>query len=222
MSCITDALAKLDPTKHSADILSKLSEIVNLPDFPMSKIMGEIDKIQSSEVLKSVTGVFGASQDFGKEDQTIANTNLTSGDVAAKRSTPIPLKGGSSSQGTADHGAVTSSTNQDYPESSGSIDSIGNWTKVNKITKQTDWVHNSGSMMSFFANGDVVVHIRGNKKEIIEGDYVLEVGGNLELAVGKSWNTEVLQDIYMNATTAASFISPGPILIKSSILLENP
>jgi len=61
---------------------------------------------------------------------------------------------------------------QDYPESYGWIDKIGNWFKANKHPdkKTVEFVHNSGSKFKIDKDGNVFAHITGNLKLIVDGD----------------------------------------------------
>lgn len=72
-------------------------------------------------------------------------------------------------------------SSEDYPESYGWIDKIGNWFKTNKTKKTIEFVHSSGSKFKIDQEGNAMIHITGNLKMFVEGDYHTEVtnGGHI-------------------------------------------
>jgi len=135
---------------------------------------------------KTASKLLALTQNFKKENNKIASLDKVTGAVAPKRVSPLPLN----SAGTnteAHHPDLNSSADEDYPNTIMEIDEVGNWKKINKKTGQTDFVHNSGSKISFYKNGDVVFHVLGNMKFFVEGDLLQEVGNRMELTTGENF-----------------------------------
>lgn len=84
---------------------------------------------------------------------------------------------------------------EDYPHSYGSIDEVGNWWKVNKKKGIIEFVHKSGTFIQIDDAGNLTQHITGNKKEVIRGDYSLEVYGNRDTLIHKKDYTHVDEDV---------------------------
>ena len=150
-----------------------------------SKVKGKFKKAVDSAGKKTASKVVAVTQNFSKENSKVASLDKVTGPIAPKRVSPVPLN--SSGTNTEAHSPdLNSSANEDYPNTIMEIDEVGNWKKINKKTGQTDFVHNSGSKISFYKNGDVVFHVLGNMKFFVEGDLLQEVGNRMELTTGEN------------------------------------
>ena len=77
-----------------------------------------------------------------------------------------------------------------YPETYGFVDSVGNSVKVNKSTKDVTISHSSGNKIEIDQAGketkvvksDLTVSVDGNSEETVKGNKEFKVDGNLELA----------------------------------------
>ena len=88
------------------------------------------------------------------------------------------------------------------------IDEVGNWKKINKKTGQTDYVHNSGSKISFYKNGDVVFHVLGNMKFFVEGDLLQEVGNRMELTTGENFEKTIKGEMIETVDISRTITTP--------------
>jgi len=75
---------------------------------------------------------------------------------------------------------------EDYPNTYGFVDTVKNWFKINKERGHAEFVHQSGSYFKIDKDGNVSFYITGSMKQIIEGDYSLEVRKNMDTLVKKN------------------------------------
>jgi hypothetical protein len=132
----------------------------------ISKIKKRNLGIAGENAGASIAAIFG---DLSLENLGIGSMDIVNGDFAPKRAQAVAVASNGTSTNKV-HKPITSSGMEDYPDSIVDIDSAGNWKKVNKKTGQVDFVHNSGSKISFYKNGDVVIHTAGNLKQIVENN----------------------------------------------------
>jgi len=154
-----------------------------------ANILADVSKMGASSIVAVTT-------DLGAENSSIGLMDKVGGDEPLKRKQAVIV----TTVGTSVEAVqpeLNSSGNEDYPNTKTSIDEIGNWTKVNKKTGQTDWVHNSGSKVSFYKNGDITLHSAGNLKQVVEYDYILEVGRNFEISSGKEFHLSSKEDMFI-------------------------
>jgi hypothetical protein len=184
----------------------------------ISKIKKRNLGIAGENAGASIAAIFG---DLSLENLGIGSMDIVNGDFAPKRAQAVAVASNGTSTNKV-HKPITSSGMEDYPDSIVDIDSAGNWKKVNKKTGQVDFVHNSGSKISFYKNGDVVIHTAGNLKQIVENDYILEVGRNFEVTSGKETHITSKQDMYVTSemnlfeTIAISRIINVPTKIENN------
>lgn len=84
-----------------------------------------------------------------------------------------------------------SSLADNYPNTSGIINEVGDFMKVNKATGDIQIVHHSGTCIKIDNTGNVTIHAIGSLKQVVDGDMVLQVTGGLDISSGKG--------IYMHA-----------------------
>jgi len=187
----------------------------------------DIDALKKKSI-NNVSKSGGASilsmmADLASENLSIGAMDKVKGDMAPERAQPIAVASGGTSFSEVDE-SITSSGMEDYPNSIVDIDSAGNWKKVNKTTGQVDWVHNSGSKISFYKNGDVVMHVAANFKQVIENDYIVEVGRNFEVTSGKETHITSKESMYVTSesnlfeTTAIAKVQTVPAKVQLSAM----
>lgn len=77
--------------------------------------------------------------------------------------------------------AGSNATSEDYPNTYGAIDEAKNWYKINKTSKYTEFVHNSGCSLKIDKSGNASIHITGNLKFIVDKDFLMNSIGNLDI-----------------------------------------
>lgn len=89
----------------------------------------------------------------------------------------------------------TFSITKDNSESYNFVDNVKNWFKINKKTKQVEALLANGSLIKLDGEGNCTIYTKGSVKQIIDGSYVLEVGGQYEVYVGGKLITKVASDV---------------------------
>ena len=72
---------------------------------------------------------------------------------------------------------------EDYPNSYGFIDKIGNWFKVNMVKMHIEFVHNKGSNFKIDKDSNSVLHLKGSHKQMIAKDYSQQIAMNRDILV---------------------------------------
>jgi len=190
------------------ELLEKLKEELSESDAQsvvdaLDKHSNDIEKIKSTELDKvskqSGASIVAMAGDLKKENLSIGSLDKILGNIALKRKQPVAVASSGSGTFKAVNKTINSSGLEDYPNSIIDIDEIGNWKKVNKATGQVDWVHVSGSKLSFYKNGDVILHTAANLKQVVENDYILEVGRNFELTTGKEIHITSKENMFLTS-----------------------
>jgi len=75
----------------------------------------------------------------------------------------------------------SSSLNEDYPNTEGSIDEAKNWFKINKKSGYVEFVHNSGSYLKIDKAGNGSIYFSGGLKLMVAKDFLINALGNLDL-----------------------------------------
>ena len=195
---VKSALTKAGISPEKAEALAK-----NMAP----KIQAKTNKIVNNEGKKVASKLVALTQNFVKENNKIASLDKVAGPIAPKRVSPVPLNS-SGTNTEAHHPDLNSSANEDYPNTIMEIDEVGNWKKINKKTGQTDFVHNSGSKISFYKNGDVVFHVLGNMKFFVEGDLLQEVGNRMELTTGENYEKTIKGEMIETVDVSRTITAP--------------
>jgi len=167
--------------------------------------------------------IISLTTDLASENLTLGAMDKVQGNVAPERMQPVAIASSGTSYSPVDE-PISSSGLEDYPDSIVDMDSAGNWKKINKKTGQVDWVHNSGSKISFYKNGDVVIHTAGNLKQVVENDYIIEVGRNFEVTSGKETHITSKEDMFVTSelnlfeTTTLSKVQMVPTKVQMSTM----
>lgn len=72
---------------------------------------------------------------------------------------------------------------EDYPNSYGFRDSLGNYVKINKTQKTLDLRHSSGAQIQIDAAGNVTITTPQDNDEVVAGDKRITVTGDLDVTV---------------------------------------
>lgn len=107
---------------------------------------------------------------------------------------------------------VPSELKESYPESYGWKDSVGNWVRVNKETREMVVVHSSGTVVRIEASGDVVVNCV-KSVQIKASDDVQVVAGNSVSVLAKSVN--------IKASGGKGVVMEGGFSLKGDIEVEG-
>ena len=67
---------------------------------------------------------------------------------------------------------------QNYPNSYGSINPLGDWYRVDLTSGKVELVHHSGTHLKIDNDGNVTLFAVGSVKWVIDGDFTLNVKGN--------------------------------------------
>lgn len=78
---------------------------------------------------------------------------------------------------------VDYSSQEDYPESTGIINTIKAWIKINKKKKSVEMVHPSTSRFQIDKDGNILEYNTGSRVIKVDKDLIYEVGGNLSILV---------------------------------------
>ena len=180
------------------------------------------EKAKNSVAKQGGASIMSLLADLATENLSIGAMDKVEGDNAPQRAQAVAVASSGTSVSLVDE-PLTASGMQDYPDSVVELDEAGNWTKVNKKTGQVDWVHNSGSKISFYKNGDVVMHVAANLKQVVENDYILEVGRNFEVTSGKETHITSKEDMYitseMNLFETTTFVKVQTVPTKVQLSL---
>ena len=101
---------------------------------------------------------------------------------------------------------------QNYPNSESKIDALGNFIKINKKTGQVDIAHFSGTLIQITKSGSVNIHTKKDFQHIVDGNYYLEVKGDLGI---KSKNINIETENYKKKTKTID-IKSNDITITSN------
>jgi hypothetical protein len=103
---------------------------------------------------------------------------------------------------------VKYSTSISYPNSYGHVDEVMNFYKFDKLKGDFVFHHQSGNIIKMDKSGNITIHTVGNTKQIINGDFTLNVNGNMDIVVGKNFGikvgTEMKEQIGSKKSTIAS------------------
>lgn len=71
---------------------------------------------------------------------------------------------------------------EDYPETYGSINDVGDYVKVNRKQKSMTLVHNSGSRLVIDQNGNITAYSTGSLKLVVDSSMAIAVTGGLDIS----------------------------------------
>ena len=103
------------------------------------------------------------------------------------------------------------STRENYPNSAGTIDALGNFIKINKKTGQVDIVHFSGTLIQITKSGTVNIQTKKDFRHIVKGNYYLEVKGDIGI---KSKNLNIVNDNMKEITKKTRYLSTKTFVQK--------
>jgi len=72
---------------------------------------------------------------------------------------------------------------EDYPNTYGFIDKIGNWIKVNMVKMHIEFVHNKGSNFKIEKDSNSMLHLKGSHKQVIDKDFSQHIAKNRDVVV---------------------------------------
>lgn len=116
-------------------------------------------------------------------------------------------------------------TQINYPDRYGHIDTVKNWFVVDKIEKYIEAVSSSGSLFHIDREGNVSIHITGNLKFIVDGDVSFEGRANMDTVIkGSSYKhiggreLDVTGGVVDKISGAGQFNYTGSINASGSII----
>jgi len=110
------------------------------------------------------------------------------------------------------------SSKADYPNTTSHIDGLGNFIKINKKTGQVDIAHFSGTLIQITKTGSVNIHTKKDLRHIVEGNYYLEVAGDMGI---KASNINVLANNKKENIKSNYNIKTKNLMIKDEISVET-
>jgi hypothetical protein len=148
-------------------------------------------KVSASEEAKSKKGIKATNVYRAKTSKPIPEPS-----AQAVFSSPINLP------------PVKYTTSISYPNSYGHVDEVMNFYKFDKLKGDFVFHHQSGNIIKMDKSGNITIHTVGNTKQIINGDFTLNVNGNMDIVVGKNFGvkvgTEMKEQIGSKKSTIAS------------------
>ncbi len=84
-------------------------------------------------------------------------------------------------QGAVDQPPLNYSLDKNNEDSYGFIDSVKNWFKIDKKTRRVESVLANGALIRIDRDGNATIHTPGTVKEIIGGNYIVDVGGTYQV-----------------------------------------
>jgi len=213
MGCFEEALQEVAPTVYDeVDIPSYEAIIIPETGSPANSEKRLIDA--------TVGSIIAGGQDFANEDVTVSTADIKTGNIAVQREDVLPSDTMFTSQQEPD--VSTPSMSEDYPNSETIyVDEKGTWIKNNKAKGTLDFVHRSGSSLSFKKDGSVIMFVRKDFKQVVDGDYTLEVGNNLDISSGNDMRLHSVGAMSIEPDTMLTVLTPL-MVIKAGLLLENP
>lgn len=163
------------------DILDRSSHNNNVTEAHITGIETEVTTEARAEMLPIITKF--RTEEKKKESGEIKDA-YTVFNAKNSLSIPEPIFSGAKVTSPIDIQAADYSTKEDYPNTSGFIDSVKNWWKTNKTKKHSELVLASGNHIKTDKDGNVTMYVKGSFKHIIEGDYSLQINGNHDLIIG--------------------------------------
>jgi len=213
MSCFEDILLEVKPD---------IDEDINLDEYAEMEIPET--KSLASNTTKTIdniaNSVVAAGQNFNEEDMTIASTDIKSSTITVQRENVLPSDTGVTQSNEPD--TSSPSMDEDYPQSETIyVDEKGTWIKNNKAKGSLDIVHQSGSSLHFKKDGTVILFARKDLKQVVDGDYTLEVGNNFDISVGKDARIHTLGSMDMSFDTSWNVLSPLTSQISVSSYIQT-
>lgn len=155
-----EALNKLkDALKNAVDNLTKTQE-----KFTKSELEAQAKNKQSVQA------------------QQVAGASVTQ-DAEVSQTFPEPTAETDVSSPT-DLPDADNSLAEDYPNSSGLTDELGNFYKINRTTGMVQFVHHSGTCVKIDKQGNVTIHATGSAKLIAGKDMAIQAK-NLDIKASK-------------------------------------
>lgn len=213
MGCFEEALEEVAPLVFAEVDVASYEAIV-IPD--------TTSPAESEERLIDATasGIMAGGQDFASEDVAMATADIKTGNMSVQRENVLPSDTLFTSSQELD--ISSPSMSEDYPNSETIyVDEKGTWIKNNKAKGTLDVMHQSGSSLSFKKDGTVVMFVRKDFKQVVDGDYTLEVGNNIDISAGSNLRLHSLGMMSIEPDTMLTILTPL-MVIKSGLLLENP
>lgn len=173
-------------------ILDKYKIKLNEEIAKQAEAAGSIDAAEKKEVEKTINEFHNtqeATKSIKYTEQIVGETKYTK---------PVNLHN------------VDYTTNINYPDRYGHIDTIKNWYVVDKKEKYIEAVNSSGSLFHIDKDGNVSIHITGSLKFIVDKDITLECRGSMDKIVKGSeykhisGNKSLLVDGPIDNTTMSS------------------
>lgn len=184
--CLDDLKSRLSSLGFSSGELAALeSQLSNLMKVNISNpdLQGLIDEVGDNLAanLKSLATEYHSV----KKDQAEKKAREAHDVQNARKSISIkePAASGSKTTSVPSIQPANYSTKEDYPDTYGFIDSVKNWFKINKRKGHAEFVHQSTTQIKIDKAGNVTMFIKGSLKQIVTGDYYLEVGGSRDVVV---------------------------------------
>ena len=213
MSCFEEALKIVAPL---------IAEEEPLDEYEAMKVPSTSSPAETEERLLDslAVSIIAGGQDFASEDITVSSVDLKSSNISIQRENVLPSDTMFTSANEPDKS--TPSMKEDYPNSEIIyVDERGTWIKNNKSKGTLDFVHQSGSSLTFQKDGSVILFARKDFKQVIDGNYTLEVGNNIDISAGANMRLHSLGAMSIEPDSMVSVLSPL-MLIKTAMLLENP
>lgn len=167
---ISDELDKFDKNIFD-DTESPNKEINKEFNDQLEKIISNQEKITSSIMVggvnnKSSDAVKVNSLDFNSPVETLVIPEPTAVGISTS---PVNIED------------AHYTLKQNYPNSYGSINPIGDWYRVDIKSGKIELVHHSGTHLKIDDDGNVTIRAVGSVKWVIDGDFTLNVRGNTDI-----------------------------------------
>jgi len=174
----------------------------NLSSKSLLNKRNNLKALKSGSISSAIKAVIGGKSSKGVTSMIVSAASGSGGNGTAPLENPKkqvfnvpdvivkPKASSPKSQKPANYSII-----EDYPESYGFIDSVKNFFKINKKTKDTIFHHSSGSIIRLDKDGNVTIEAKGNVKQVIDKDYFLQVRGNMEVQVDGNY-TETIKGNY--------------------------
>lgn len=117
--------------------------------------------------------------------------------------------------------AASSDRKDGYPEGMFMVLPGGGWLKVNPQTGLWEFCHQSGARYQIDQAGNGSIYYPGSVKQIIGGDYTLDVRGNMDIIVGGDRQDTVRGSMTWLVTAALEMTTNAIAKIKATLISLN-
>ena len=217
----SDLVSKGFSDTEANDIVSSMTSNIDVSTMISSTVDSNVSDVESVSTI--------VSSQLVKKEENVKNISkqkvINKTHDVQEANTPIkwdePIMSETKYTSPTDLNKREYTVDEDYPNSYGSIDSVLNWYKVNKITKEVEFVHSSGSSFKIDKEGNSTLHLTGNMKLIIEKDFSIDVIGNVDKIIGGSMYEHVSGDRTENVDGTFLINTVANMIMKAASIMEN-